>query len=54
MGCKRRARVSRDGDGGGGGEEEPAPAAAESKSLYEVNPQLQTLGSWLPRCCRYG
>jgi hypothetical protein len=40
MGCKRRARVSRDGDGGGGGggEEEPAPAAAESKSLYEVAP----------------
>uniref|UniRef100_A0A0E0MU57 Uncharacterized protein n=1 Tax=Oryza rufipogon TaxID=4529 RepID=A0A0E0MU57_ORYRU len=34
MGCKRRARVSRDGDGGGGG----APVAAESKSLYEVAP----------------
>jgi hypothetical protein len=52
MGRKRRARVSRDGDGEE--EEEPAPVAAESKSLYEVNPQLQTLGSWLPRCCRYG
>ncbi|EEC67988.1 hypothetical protein OsI_35758 [Oryza sativa Indica Group] len=55
MGRKRKARVSRDGDGSGEEEqeeEEPAPAAVESKSLYEVNPQLQTLGSWLPRCCR--
>jgi hypothetical protein len=54
MGRKRKARVSRDGDGSGEEEQEPAPAAVESKSLYEVNPQLQTLGSWLPRCCRYG